>query len=101
MLSGLSQGGFSPTSSQRRTPFYKQNPTERRGSWAAAATNTGPPSHISPQQHAQLERLYRQSIAQGSSSSGSEQLTGVQQMQMEFQKLCASTDSNGPTKSMK
>uniref|UniRef100_A0A914D6B2 non-specific serine/threonine protein kinase n=1 Tax=Acrobeloides nanus TaxID=290746 RepID=A0A914D6B2_9BILA len=101
MIAGMSQGGFSPNSSQRhRTPFYKQNSTERRSSWAAAATNTAPP-HISPQQHAQLERLYRQSIAaQGSSSSASEQLTGVQQLQMEFQKLCASAETNGPQRGL-
>lgn len=89
---------------------------ERRSSWASAspaaamAAGGGTAAlNISAQQHAQLERLYRQSITTGSSGqqvgsgsgggaagAGSDQqqaLSGVQQLQLEFQKLCATTNA--------
>jgi hypothetical protein len=62
---------------------------------------------INAQQQAQLERLYRQSINQQANAvavtgnvvgavDGATALSGVQQLQLEFQKLCASTKDNLP-----
>lgn len=106
-----------------KTPYAKQNglagnnvsgsgscgatSSERRSSWASTTSTTVGGLNISAQQQAQLERLYKQSIASPGSRNGfnpsntgsvsginfqpSESLTGVQQLQIEFQKLCAST----------
>ncbi|KAI1732218.1 protein kinase domain-containing protein [Ditylenchus destructor] len=103
------------TSLQRhnRTPYSKQNGgivapgSERRSSWASATPSAGITAglNISAQQHAQLERLYRQSITTGTSATSAgnappggttESLSGVQQLQLEFQKLCATTKDTSP-----
>uniref|UniRef100_A0A915D956 non-specific serine/threonine protein kinase n=1 Tax=Ditylenchus dipsaci TaxID=166011 RepID=A0A915D956_9BILA len=112
-VSGMATASNSvyPTSSslQRhiRTPYSKNGGGiaalggERRSSWASptpASTATG--LNISAQQQAQLERIYRQSIGStgvpgtsnpSSNPNESTPLSGVQQLQLEFQKLCAST----------
>jgi serine/threonine protein kinase len=73
-----------------RTPYAKQNGNERRSSWASSSSTAA--GHLSQQQQAQLEKLYRQSIGGGGgTSSNSDALTGVQQLQREFQKLKAFT----------
>jgi hypothetical protein len=56
---------------------------------------------INAQQQAQLERIYRQSIGQAANvvpgtSIGDGTISGVQQLQMEFQKLCATTKDTSP-----
>lgn len=98
-----------------RTPYAKQNGSvlisysgERRSSWqptsSVSATNTG--LNISAQQRAQLENIYRQSIGQSnpngpnnknnSAQQTGENFFGVQQLLIEFQKLCASTKEGSP-----
>uniref|UniRef100_A0A7I4Z686 Serine/threonine-protein kinase kin-29 n=1 Tax=Haemonchus contortus TaxID=6289 RepID=A0A7I4Z686_HAECO len=84
---------FGPSSPvPRHSPYTKASSTERRSSWASPA--------ITAQQHQQLERLYRQAI----SSSGGNDLMGIQALQKEFQRLgqiaaqgCSPTASRSPT----
>ncbi|CAK5078355.1 unnamed protein product [Meloidogyne enterolobii] len=93
-------------------PYFKQIlGDERRSSWASSCSApitsgsvaaTAAALAINAQQQAQLERLYRQSIAQtnaaasSSDASASSALSGVQQLQLEFQKLYASTKEGSP-----
>uniref|UniRef100_A0A7E4W5C1 non-specific serine/threonine protein kinase n=1 Tax=Panagrellus redivivus TaxID=6233 RepID=A0A7E4W5C1_PANRE len=88
-LSGLPSGSLS--SRHSRTPYAKQNGNERRSSWASSATS----AHLSAQQQAQLERLYRQSIGGASPSpstgGGESSLSSIQQLQIEFERLRACT----------
>lgn len=111
--------GFYTSSSLQRhtkTPYVKQNglignvlsgggscnanSSERRSSWASAISTNGN-LNINKQQQAQLELIYKQSIASPSNSLNTESvcginfqpsdsLTGIQKLQIEFQKLCAS-----------
>lgn len=72
------------SSRHSKTPYAKQNGNERRSSWASSTSSaTG---HLSPQQYAQLEKLHKQATTGGESS-----LSGVQQLQKDFQKLWACT----------
>ncbi len=71
---------------------------ERRSSWASTTVSSmNAAAHglnISAQQQAQLEQLYRQSLLQSAAANDAASgLSGVQQLQLEFQKLCASTNS--------
>ncbi|KAI3407707.1 hypothetical protein GPALN_014360 [Globodera pallida] len=95
-----------------RTPYAKQGSSicsgvvtggERRSSWASSSAGSAALA-INAQQHAQLERLYCQSIGQANSSGASSESNGggacmssVQQLQHEFQKLCANTKEGSPT----
>ncbi|KAH7711196.1 Protein KIN-29 [Aphelenchoides avenae] len=89
-ITGFPATNPSFSSRLQRTPYAKQPGGERRSSWASStATNA---LQISPQQQAQLERLYRQSVGGNPGSPGTaEYLNGVQQLQLEFQKLHACT----------
>lgn len=98
-----------------RAPYFKQGnstaPGERRSSWASSSTGSAVLA-INAQQQAQLERLYRQSIGQTSAGNASgvvnsadamntAQLSGIQQLHLEFQKLCADTKNNSSITSNK
>lgn len=87
-LTGLPSTSMS--SRHSRTPYAKQNGNERRSSWASSTT-TPAANLISPQQQAQLEKLYMQATTKDS------KLTGVQQLQMEFEKLKACTPEQQST----
>ncbi|VDK45824.1 unnamed protein product [Anisakis simplex] len=79
-------GTDGPCSTSRfmRSPYSKQsNGSERRSSWTSSTQHA---SLVTPQQQAQLERLYKQTVA-----GGSDQLNAIQQLQREFQQLRAST----------
>ncbi|CAK5073695.1 unnamed protein product [Meloidogyne enterolobii] len=113
---GSGSSGVPGTSFQQRhsrtMPYFKQIlGDERRSSWASSCSApitsgsvaaTAAALAINAQQQAQLERLYRQSIAQtnaaasSSDASASSALSGVQQLQLEFQKLYASTKEGSP-----
>lgn len=84
--SGMSSMNGLPTNSlssrHSRTPYAKQNGNERRSSWASSTSAAT--AHLSPQQQAQLEKLYQK-------ATGDSGLSGVQQLQIEFQKLKACT----------
>lgn len=79
---GIGTSSSSTVSRIARSPYSKQNGGERRSSW----TSSNQHSLINPQQQAQLERLYKQTVG-----GGSDQLIGIQQLQREFQQLKAST----------
>ncbi|KAE9555339.1 hypothetical protein FO519_001421 [Halicephalobus sp. NKZ332] len=81
-LNGLPTNSLS--SRHSKTPYAKQNGNERRSSWASSTSSA--PGYFSPQQQAQLEKLYKQATG-GTESS----LSGVQQLQIDFQKLRACT----------
>nr|CAD2189428.1 unnamed protein product [Meloidogyne enterolobii] len=115
--SGSGSSGVPGTSFQHRhsrtMPYFKQIlGDERRSSWASSCSSsitsgsvaaaTAAALAINAQQQAQLERLYRQSIAQTnaaastSDATASSALPSVQQLQLEFQKLYASTKEGSP-----
>ncbi|KHN83162.1 Serine/threonine-protein kinase kin-29 [Toxocara canis] len=80
--------GDAPCSTSRfvRSPYSKHNGSERRSSWTSSSQHA---SLVTPQQQAQLERLYKQTVA-----GGSDQLNAIQQLQREFQQLRASTQAS-------
>uniref|UniRef100_A0A914ZFL7 Serine/threonine-protein kinase kin-29 n=1 Tax=Parascaris univalens TaxID=6257 RepID=A0A914ZFL7_PARUN len=69
-----------------RSPYSKQSSNERRSSWTSSSQHA---SLVTPQQQAQLERLYKQTVA-----GGNDQLNAIQQLQREFQQLRASTQAS-------
>uniref|UniRef100_F1KTV3 Serine/threonine-protein kinase kin-29 n=1 Tax=Ascaris suum TaxID=6253 RepID=F1KTV3_ASCSU len=81
-------GADSSSSASRfvRSPYSKQNNSERRSSWTSSSQHA---SLVTPQQQAQLERLYKQTVA-----GGNDQLNAIQQLQREFQQLRASTQAS-------
>jgi serine/threonine protein kinase len=105
-VSGMSSLNGIPSGSQQqqqqprhnRTPYAKQNGNERRSSWASATSSSTAAAAglLSQTQQAQLEKLYRQSIG-GGTTSNTDALTGVQQLQREFQKLKACTQEQQQT----
>ncbi|KAL7070169.1 hypothetical protein ACQ4LE_010580 [Meloidogyne hapla] len=115
-IGGGTSTGNPGTSFQQRhnrtMPYFKQIlGDERRSSWASSCSPsiaagsvaaTAAALAINAQQQAQLERLYRQSIAQTNAAAASAEasvssaLSSVQQLQLEFQKLYASTKEGSP-----